>query len=603
MMRGIEQKTTLEQKLEKLRQICEKAPDNAIGLLALAETAFRRGLRLEALEAYQKVLKDESVAEAHLCMAQMYRHHSLFQEAISELRTLFEIEPGYPEAHVFARELASETTLPEDIQEVLVAGCGNDELDLARVRLSIARNLVLREGQELVAIQDANSGDPTFGYYIGETKKRLAYCEEVLSNLGQLEDARRAYLADQDRQRQIERERNRELGDLDVPRAAPVEAEEGASLTEPVELTGADPLEVGDSSDLESSEFLGDLTADSVDPGAEMEDDSESEPVSLPEIESSQEERESYIVPEEMVAEAQPEFVEASPEAAQEDSAEVREPALWDDPPRVHAPVQDSGPPHQPVFAHQEMTLDLTPTLVGDLPEPEREPVGVEEVIESSLPLMSPPGELWDDGPISQTQPEPDFSLSQDSLPAEDSADSDGFGFSTTDLGDDLVARPEPPAEIPVEELQVEELQVEEASVEEAPAVAAEGIDYDQLYQPLLASLESLIQTLAKTRSVSSVFLLNREGYAIAQQVKDPTSAERFSEFIVETVSFLEAFADSPQYWVLECAGGIVVIQAVDSYHFLITIGQSGANFGALRYTMDRVRPNFEQVLQAVSLE
>ena len=220
MMRGIEQKTTLEQKLEKLRLICEKAPDNSIGLLALAETAFRRGLRLEALEAYQKVLKDESVAEAHLCMAQMYRHHGLFQEAITELRTLFEIEPGYPEAHVFARELASETTLPPDIEEVLVEGCGNDELSLARVRLSIARSLVLREGQELVAIQDANSGDPTFGYYIGETRKRLTYCEEVLSRLNVLEEARRTYLADQDRQRQIERERQLELVDLGQQRAA-----------------------------------------------------------------------------------------------------------------------------------------------------------------------------------------------------------------------------------------------------------------------------------------------------------------------------------------------------------------------------------------------
>ena len=234
-MRGTEQKTTLELKLEKLRSICEKSPDNHIGLLALAETAFRRGLRLEALEAYQKVLKDESVAEAHLCMAQMYRHHGLFQEAISELRVLFEMEPGYPEAHVFARELSASTALPQDIEEILLAGCGNDELALARVRLSIARSLVLREGQELVAIQDANAGDPTFGYYIFETRKRLSYCEEVLSQLTVLEDARKAYLADLDRQRQIERERLRAAENPVVETSDPVGPIAQPSLVEPLE--------------------------------------------------------------------------------------------------------------------------------------------------------------------------------------------------------------------------------------------------------------------------------------------------------------------------------------------------------------------------------
>lgn len=644
MMRALEQKTTLEHKLEKLRQICEKAPDNPIGLLALAETAFRRGLRLEALEAYQKVLKDESVAEAHLCMAQMYRHHGLYQEALAELRTLFEIEPGYPEAHVFARELATETTLPQDIEEVLVAGCGQDELALARVRLSIARSLVLREGQELVAIQDANSGDPTFGYYIGETRKRLTYCEEVLSRLSMLEEARKAYLAEQARQRQIERERHLGVEPQEVlGETVPAEAIEGPELVaaQDEDLPAGHGLEGEGETSLLSGDGYAEEVSDEVAPVASLEietveniqgvqwdggdaetvaSDSEdygvgpvavvqpqthqdempaldlslmAEPVELEDDQATQVSHDSFpqtlslefpepqpavsaeplspVPGEPLPAEPlspellSPEPLSPEPEAALEPEVEVpatAAPALWDDPPRAVAPVSSE----RPVY-HQEVSLDLTPTLVGDLPEVEFEPSA-----ESREPI-APPGALWDDPP----QP---VEVAPTVAPQQSA-------YYETGLGDDLVASSytKEPLDAVVD-------------VPEPAAAPSTQVDYATLYEPLLGNLDNLIQTLAKTRSVSSVFLLNREGYLVTEQRKDPLDRSRLTEFIVETVHFLEAFADSPQYWVLECAGGIVVIQSVDGYHFLVTVGQTGANFGALRYTMDRVRPNFEQVLQ-----
>jgi tetratricopeptide (TPR) repeat protein len=556
-MRGTEQKTTLELKLEKLRSICEKSPDNHIGLLALAETAFRRGLRLEALEAYQKVLKDESVAEAHLCMAQMYRHHGLFQEAISELRVLFEMEPGYPEAHVFARELSASTTLPQDIEEILLAGCGNDELALARVRLSIARSLVLREGQELVAIQEANAGDPTFGYYIFETRKRLSYCEEVLSQLTVLEDARKAYLADLDRQRQIERERQRAAENPVVEAPDSVGPVAQPTLVEPLEGV-SDYVTAGET-----------LTSD-FEPAEEVE---------LVEHEVLQAEPDEVYVQAE-AAEAQEFFEEpvADQDSSSEEQARPVEPALWDDHPVMVAPTHDSGElEHHEV--HQDLSFDITPVLEGSLP-PETEAI---ESLED--------GPSYDELPVAHL----DLGLSHESglgddlnppVPVQEEASAYLSLDSEASFVESVETEPEP------------EPVVEVAAPEPVAEPVLEVRDFPSLYAPLLASLDGLIQTLAKTRSVSSVFLLNREGYAVAEQVKDAIAKERLSEFIIETVAFLEAFANAPQYWVLECAGGIVVIQSVDSYHYLVTIGQTGANFGALRYTMDRVRPNFEQVLQ-----
>lgn len=586
-MRGTEQKTTLELKLEKLRLICERSPDNAIGLLALAETAFRRGLRLEALEAYQKVLKDESVAEAHLCMAQMYRHHGLYQEAISELRVLFEMEPGYPEAHVFARQLAVDTTLPADIEEILLAGCGNDELALARVRLSIARSLVLREGQELVAIQDANAGDPTFGYYICETRKRLTYCEEVLSQLAVLEDARKAYLADLDRQRQIERERQR-ASESQVD----ANSQEGVAITAALEeplLGGPDYV---DATTGELEEFTPAVEAQEVYEAPDVYEAPEVQDEEVQEVQQVQEEVEpdAYlevgaqdqvvyegepVQPEEEIYLEAPIESQAEPVAVEpEPGGYAPEPALWDDHPTYVAPtpIHDSGEASSRDHQH-DLTLDLTPTLEGSLPEGPTE-------------ITSAPGALWDDEPGYEAPP-PLVGMALQYEPG---------------LGDDL-AGPELVETIPLHLesqplLQPDPPAIYEPAPEPEPVPLPVEPDFAGLYAPLLAGLDGLIQTLAKTRSVSSVFLLNREGYTIAEQVKDTIGRERLSEFIIETVSFLEAFASAPQYWVLECAGGIVVIQSVDSYHYLITIGQTGANFGALRYTMDRVRPNFEQVLQ-----
>lgn len=652
-MHGVDQKTTLELKLEKLRHLCEKAPEHPIGLLALAETAFRRGLRLEALEAYQKVLKDESVAEAHLCMAQMYRQHGLRQEALAELRILFEMEPGYPEAHIFARELAQDAPLPEDLQQVLVAGCGHDELALARVRLSIARSLVLREGQELVGIQEANAGDPTFGYYIGETRKRLVYCEQVLSQLGQLDEARKQYQLEQERHRQVEMERQRGLQNLapapeqselmgaplveaalvePVAQASWVEGElEPAAVAEvtlppgqddyaPLEETSEDPalqMFALESENPSLSEADGEL-ASPVTPSwtpLPVEEDSQSlnedsqpyetaEPVESVEPLESVEAVEPFQAVEPAEAEAVP--AEAFPVDAPVEQASA---GLWDDPPRV-APV--STPSQEP---EEDLSLNhLMPTLQGDLPEEEVAPVASTR--------------LWDDVPPPV-------------MPAYPVANPNPRGLDL-ELGDDLRTmpqetlelRPETPVVSPpvpqelsvVEVLPLEPVRIEPVPVEPVAVVApvsfavepapvppsptpvaipvaaapTSGVDSSS-YEPLLGNLDSLMQTLAKTRSVSSVLLYCREGNCVASIVKDSITAERLSEFVLEAVSFLEAFAEKPQYWVLECAGGIVVIQAVDPVHFLITIGQSGANFGALRYTMDRVRPSFEQVLQPVT--
>ena len=121
----------------------------------------------------------------------------------------------------------------------------------------------------------------------------------------------------------------------------------------------------------------------------------------------------------------------------------------------------------------------------------------------------------------------------------------------------------------------------------------------ERLYEWVSSQLSELTAALSKTRGVTSTFLVSRYGEVLEHSKEPEIAVERIGETVVEGLDFLTAFAESPQYWVLECNGGIFVMQTVDSDHVLVAIGQAGANFGALRYTMDKTKSKFADILTA----
>lgn len=118
-------------------------------------------------------------------------------------------------------------------------------------------------------------------------------------------------------------------------------------------------------------------------------------------------------------------------------------------------------------------------------------------------------------------------------------------------------------------------------------------------YESKAADIGKLTGTLARTRGVTSIYLVTRDGLMI-DAVGEEISEERVSEIVRESFDFLLAYAKSPTYWVLECNGGIFVMQTLDELHVLIAVGQAGANFGALRFTMDKTKAKFETILTDV---
>jgi predicted regulator of Ras-like GTPase activity (Roadblock/LC7/MglB family) len=246
------------------------------------------------------------------------------------------------------------------------------------------------------------------------------------------------------------------------------------------------------------------------------------------------------------------------------------------------------APPTQPSFATDfHLSMDsLDPDLPDDLPGenelPAMDPASVEQPLDEGPPVAAAP--TFDDAPV---LPEP-------------------VSFTAVSMVDDshmILTAPEPeqsaavspaPDVAPPAETSIEQPTYSSAEVEVPQSLSPARKAF---YENHAEALSSLTTTLARTRGVTSIYLVAREGVTIDSVAKDEISEKRVGDLVRESFEFLEAFANDPAYWVLECAGGIFVMQKLDDRHVLIAIGQAGANFGALRYTMDKTRTKFEQLL------
>ncbi len=616
-----EARTTLENKIDKYRQILEKAPDDRTVLLALAEASYRRGLRLEALHAYQRVLENESIPEAHLAMAQMYAQHGLHVEAFQELACLLSQEPANPEAHILAVQVGEENEMPQELKDFVEAGTTYEEISKARVRLGLHRSMLMREITELSRVAERSRSEPLAEYYVLQTRNRLSALDFALARLDTLEQAVELKLRESERLRELELTRQRELEELqqaavnyDEASAAAPEYAESLELLPRPELvepsaeypsseeswaeqpvsseeqqpwmppSGHDPaaIPIGESQEWalahQIEEYSQPVSADSWEEPATAASDS-AEPVAaapeyvpeyvpeaagtdldLPEVsEGSWGFEVEPAAPAEFELELNPLELTLEPDLP---PLQIDEPALpvvaeLDFPSAIAPPLQEEVAPGAPEF--------LAPPVAATPPAPEY----VAPVAPPPVAVAPPPVEVAPPPPVAVAPP-----------PVE--------------------VAPPPPVAVappPVEVAPPPPAAVAPPPVEVAAPVGGTSSARLEFYNGITAGLDSLVSTLAKTRGVTSIYVVSRDGHLIGEASKDAIGRERISEIVVEGLMFLEGFAAAPQYWVLECNGGIVVMQTIDNGHVLVAIGQAGANFGALRYTMDKTKPSFAQLL------
>ena len=627
--------TTLERKIERFSHILSKNPGDGLTVLALAEASFRRGLKLEALTAYQAVTKEQPVPEAHLSVAEIYLQQDMTTEAYGELRQLFQLDPENVEARMLARELESKAAPPADIKDILMQPTSEAAFDEARLRLQLQRGIHNRELQERTRNGTLEPGVVIHEYYIEEAKKKLIEVDEQLRKLEELRlynatlaqlprpDAVSAVdeaVVEEDGPPLVEAEDGiPEMISSEEPAAVPgmeVPGQEPVAAT-PVEMPGQEPVAAAPV-EISSQEPVAAVPVEI--PSQEPVD---AEPLRAPEPEPIAATSEVMAEPETVEFEAPPAeqldipapptmepdlpspeevldvHLPESPidEFSSDEFPSVPEPAVPEDDLGVQdlPPLPLSEHPAPDVESPDPLAIDVgVEPIVPDLPEqlealPEAEPQ--QAIIEIQMDQEPPMPSMTVPPPISTGE-------SLTAPPAIEPLPTGGEAPVPTLAAEPesavVAPDPEPALVAPEPELVVEP----EPPAPVAPAVTA--AERQAFYESKAEELGKLTGTLARTRGVTSIFLVNRDGTTIDSVVKDNITEGRVGELVRESFDFLLAYADSPSYWVLECNGGIFVMQTLDEDHVLIAVGQAGANFGALRYTMDKTKAKFGDILGEV---
>lgn len=671
-----EQATTLDRKIERFSQILAKNPGDGLTVLALAEASFRRGLKLEALTAYQTVTKEQPIPEAHLAVAEIYSQQNMTSEAYGELRQLFRLNPENVEARLLIRNLEKCSPPPDDIQVILRTPASDEAFREARLRLQIQRAIHNRELQERTRNGTLEPGVVIHEYYVEEAKKKLIEVDEQLRKLEDL----KAY--------------NASLHDLPSPEPISAQAEEAEQSEVEFALDSELATAIQDfESQEQSAPELEEL------PPAPIPDESDfplEEPVSPAEQEAVAEAVELPLPDLEPEQVSNPETLPVEPisEVATEEPAppilELSSDTLEFEAPIQSLPTEESETPELVLLPNTEdVSIEHPGTTVGDsaelefppvpppaeglnaaeeveelppYPEPsltiepesvEREPqvlpveqpsidlsipIDVSSALDPELPEIDEAEPLTLSTTPVVPMPEPKLN---DAVSDQNSGAREGFGappaIEPISFGEPEEISPPPAAPIevsaepvadepvaPTSESHSAELAVEPPPADPEPVVEPTPVPEPALvseptavvepprpagvsaaerqayYESRAEEIGKLTGTLARTRGVSSIFLVARDGTTIDSVVKDDITEARVGELVKESFEFLTAYAASPAYWVLECAGGIFVMQTLDDEHVLIAIGQAGANFGALRYTMDKTKAKFEAILQNV---
>ncbi len=136
----------------------------------------------------------------------------------------------------------------------------------------------------------------------------------------------------------------------------------------------------------------------------------------------------------------------------------------------------------------------------------------------------------------------------------------------------------------------------------EAAAVNAGLREREAAYTQLREALEPTVSVLMKTKGVTSVLVMARDGMVVHQNLREELDTTKLSNFVRDALGVLSPPEDpgtlgSWHFWVLEFARGILVLQKVTADYYLVVVGQAGSNFGVLTWTIDKNKPQLEAAL------
>jgi tetratricopeptide (TPR) repeat protein len=187
-------KISLDAQLEKLEEILKENPDDPSVLMHVGELSLRRGRKLMALLAFQKVasLKPE-VLEVHLHLAKIYGFQKMYEEAYQELLQALKIDRKSVEARVLYDILSKESDPPPElaakIQSYFSPVYTEDEITLYIQQLNIEKEGFVSDIRELSSLLESYPLDTILEYHKNMAERRLSLVEELLEKAQQLKTA------------------------------------------------------------------------------------------------------------------------------------------------------------------------------------------------------------------------------------------------------------------------------------------------------------------------------------------------------------------------------------------------------------------------------
>ncbi|MDQ7822101.1 MAG: hypothetical protein RDV48_04835 [Candidatus Eremiobacteraeota bacterium] len=149
-----------------------------------------------------------------------------------------------------------------------------------------------------------------------------------------------------------------------------------------------------------------------------------------------------------------------------------------------------------------------------------------------------------------------------------------------------------------------------EKELEEALRAQAGGVSEARrkYYEEIKDSVNSVLQSLIKTKGVSAVITLSREGFVIDSINNEAIEVDEIAQIVKSGIDAVGEFRQDEKgkafiYWVLEFEQGLMVVRTAGPSHILITIAKAGANFGAMRYSMEKGKETLEELFAHVPAE
>jgi len=183
----------LDGQIHRLKSILKEKPDDVSVLMAYAEACRSRGSRLEALKAYQKIIKIKpDLPEVRCALANIYFHMDHFRDALIEIKKIFLIDPRNVEAHLLLKKIDIKFGIPADLKadlkEHLSFKTSPRRIEKIKKQYEVEKNKYEKLIGDLEKQLEKDKGNPLYLYNKSKAEERVAYAVRTLKELEEMTD-------------------------------------------------------------------------------------------------------------------------------------------------------------------------------------------------------------------------------------------------------------------------------------------------------------------------------------------------------------------------------------------------------------------------------